>query len=350
MSEPQRGDAAFVPVKLANADLNPSFASFGGRRFVTTGGDGTIGQSGAVQSDYPGTLIGVATNIIGMFDYNLSRTAKAFQKYLEKNGIAGGADLPQLLAHWGVAPNPAVFQRTTYIGSVHHDINTPDVVSPMNTDTGSSLAGEVVSRCQTYGDGNFHYAAQEHGLFIIIQYARPENYYVGGIRRENMHGLLGNGRFDYFTPELEPTGMQPQYAFELTSEVFKVANQTTLDPFDTRGFVPRYAETKRNYNEFRGQLAFGINSINRACRDFSTINSLDSNDLFINTGFTMVYGYPADLQYDKFFETVNPMLDHFEGYIHFDISLTSERHQYSSPLIEDSKGNDITLPYAGVRM
>jgi hypothetical protein len=284
-----------------------------------------------------------------MFDYNAVRVAKAMQRYLEVHNVAGGADLQQLLADWGVAPNPAVFQRSTFIGSFTQDMNLTEVISP--SDTGDSSAGEVATRLNVGSNGSFNYTANEHGFFVIVMFARPENSYVAGIPRDRLHGVLGNGRFDFFNDKFEKTGLQPSFAYELTPDVFRKDAQTSgIDMFFGRGFVPRYAETKCSYNRYTGQLSFGYNEHLRVTRSFKDMYQFAENDLFINNGFTMVYGYPASLQYDSIFQQVDPMIDHFQGWIHFEVESLSTRNDYASPLIEDGKGNDITLPYAGVRM
>ena len=340
MTEPQRGGAAFVPVSLPSVDVNPGFATA-----TSTSSIGITADSQKVFRNAPGFQTN-ANDIIGMFDYNLVRVAKGVQKYLEKNNIAGGADLQQLLAHWGTAPNPAVFQRSTYIGSFTDSMRIEEVVSPADTDAGS-IAGEVSTKINMTGNGKFEYTANEHGFLVIVQIARPENTYTEGTRREVLHGCLGNGRFDYFTPELEKTGFQPAYAYEKCSQTF--LSGSNADPFACVGYVPRYAENKRQYNRFTGQMSTYLFRDLRVVRDFGAAQYSD-NDLFINADFTQIYGYPTSYRYDRFFEGELADLDHFDGWIAFDIKVDSPRSDYASPLIENSKGDDITLPYAGVRM
>lgn len=339
MTEPQRGGAAFVPVQLPSADLNPGFQPSPNSNSIYLKPEGGIYASGNGPTS--------ATNIVGQFDYNLIRYAKGVQKYLEKNNIAGGADLQQLLAHWGTAPNPAVFGRSTYIGSFTDSFNPTEVISNMSV--GDSVAGEVSTKVNASGNGTFEYTANEHGFFVIIQTIRPENTYVSGFRREVLHGCLGNGRFDFFTPELEATGMQPQYNYEKTGAVFLSENRDA-SVYGVCGYVPRYAECKRAFNRFTGQMQTHLYRNLRIARDLGQFVQIDDDDLFINTNFSMVYGYPVDYPYDLIFKVENPLLDHFQGWIHFDWQADRPMHQYASPLIEDAKGNDITLPYAGVRM
>lgn len=109
-----------------------------------------------------------------------------------------------------------------------------------------------------------------------------------------MHGVLGNGRFDFGTPELEKTGFQPQYSYELCSMLFLEAlgERTTLNK--ARGYVPRYAELKRSFNRCTGQMSTDLFKNLRCCRDFGRYIQVEDADLFQNTDFTMVYGYPQD--------------------------------------------------------
>lgn len=342
--EPQRGGAAFVPVSIPSVELNSGFPSGGTPGNILF--DGANPDNRKVYKQGSGSS---ANNVIGMFDYSAVRVAKAMQRYLETHNVAGGADLQQLLADWGVAPNPAVFQRSTFIGSFTQDMSLSEVVSP--SDVGDSTAGEVATRMNVGSNGSFQYTANEHGFFIIVMFARPENSYVPGIARDRMHGVLGNGRFDFFNDKFEKTGLQPSYAFELTPDIFRKEAETAgIDMFFGRGFVPRYAETKCSYNRYTGQLAFSFNSHLRVTRDFASMYQWSDNDLFINNEFTMIYGYPPSLKYDSIFQQTDTQIDHFQGWIHFDVDALSTRNDYASPLIEDGKGNDITLPYAGVRM
>lgn len=345
--QPQRGQAAFVPIQLPSASINPGFnvSTQGG----TSGANVRIGSNVISKINNSGSVDVNATNIIGMFEYNQLRIAKGTQKYLEKNNIAGGADLQQLLAHWGTAPNPSVFQKSTFIGSFSDDLNISEVVSP--SDVGDSSAGEVVTRLQAVGNGSFEYTANEHGLFIICMVVRPDNVYNGGFSREFMHGLLGNGRFDFFTPELEKTGEQPVYLRENTDAILLADNEDL--PFDYtngQGFVPRYAEGKSVVDEFSGQMQTRLYDPVKISRDFGLWDSLTDSDIFLSVEQTMVYGYPVSLPFDNIFKDTSCIYDHFDGWIHFEFEKDSPMHSYAAPLIEDVKGDDITLPYAGVRM
>ena len=336
MREPQRGGTPFVPVQLPSSDLNPGFA-------VTSAQSALYVDGASTRVGKPNTAN--ITNIIGMFDYNAVRIAKGLAKYLEKNNISGGSDLQQLLAHWGTAPNPLVFNRSVYIGSFVDHMRIDEVVSPVDTEF--SRAGEVGTKINMNGNGSFEYTANEHGFFIVVLTARPENTYKGGIRREVLHGCLGNGRFDFYTPELEKTGFQPAYNYEKMTECFRADGEA--DPFASCGYVPRYAENKRQFNRYTGQMQTHLFDDLRVVRDFSAAQYSD-NDLFINTDFTMIYGYPATYRYDRFFEMERPDYDHFDGWIKFDIDVSSPRNEYAAPLIQNSDGDDIRLPYAGVRM
>ena len=359
MTEPQRGGASFVPVQLPSIDLNPGLfldnpqAPSGAVVTKTLSLQGWLNggplREAKLSASSGESLHGTPTNIIGQFDYNLIRVAKGVQQFLEKNNIAGGADLQQLLAHWGTAPNPAVFQKSTFIGSFIDNVNIQELAAPV--DNQYTNAGEITTKLNASARGSFEYTANEHGFFMIVMICRPENTYLGGIPRELLHGCLGNGRFDFYTPELEKTGFQPSYNYEKTSHVLLDLNAgEDAHARSVSCYVPRYAETKRKYNRYSGQMATQLYKNLRVIRDFSAIYQLDDNDLFINTDFTMVYGYPETLTYDMFFKIEEPLLDHFDGWIHFDVKVITPRNEYSAPLVQDVKGDDIQLPYAGVRM
>lgn len=342
--EPQRGNAAFVPVQLPSVSLNPGFDRSSQAIRITS--SGVIGQSNGASTPLPDG----STDIIGMFDYNQIRIAKGVQRFLEKNNIAGGADLQQLLAHWGTAPNPSVFQKSTFIGSFDDRLQISEVVSP--SDVGDSSAGEVVTRLQAAGNGKFEYTANEHGFFVIVMTVRPENVYNGGFSRSFMHGVLGNGRFDFFTPDLEKTGEQPVYLREQTDAILLNINEDLdFDYTNGQGFVPRYAEGKCVVDHYSGQMQTRKWDPVKISRDFGVYDSLsDAPDAFVSVAQTMVYGYPWSLKFDSIFKDTDTLYDHFDGWIHFDFEKDSPMHSYAAPLIEDVKGDDITLPYAGVRM
>lgn len=319
----------------------------------TSGSASSVGQkigvnpTGNTASTTPGTYKKVGTD----FSILAFRLANATQKFLEKNNIAGSNALQQLLAHWGTAPNPAVFNRTQYIGSHEFSLNIDEVTSTNGDANGNQ--GEVVTKLNGgNSNANFKFTANEHGYFVVIQTCRPETGYYQGLAKS----LQRFDRFDYFTPEMEATG----YDVVLGKELYFRDGASTDKSINNKvaGYKPRYGDYKFHNNKVCGDLARNIMASYHLCRDLQPLSDLWSEDglpiMAADTWFTMATDgeIPADANggFDRIFKDTNFDFDHFIQVINVKFIAHRPMEAYTTPAIADIRGNDTTLPYAGVRL
>lgn len=323
--EPQRGEDSYAPVVLPDVRTNPSLAhnSTSTTNVVTNGT--IIGQQASPSG---------ANSVVGRVKYNALRLAHGIQHWLERNNIAGANAMQQLLAHWGTAPNPLVFNRSVYINKVESPLNVDEVVS-----TAGEELGDVTTKVN--GSSSFHtsYTANEHGWLIVIQIMRPVTGYYQGLDKV----LTKFDRFDYFTPELECTGFQPIY----NRELYYAGDSGYRDGIF--GYVPRYAEYKFKNN--RVTCDYDNDGAPHFNRDLKYM--FDRGILLqgISTNFSM--GYASDAygsNWDKVFADANQDFHHFWQVCHFKIDASRPMRGYDIPIINEEQGSDTSIPYAGVRL
>lgn len=326
--EPQRGEDSYAPVVLPDSRMNPAMNP-DAAGYQAVGVKGTEGNKVVGVPNDP-----TATNVIGRIKYNSIRLAHGIQHWLERNNIAGANALQQLLAHWGTAPNPLVFNRSVYINKDETPLNVDEVVAT----NGDSL-GEVVTKVN--GSSSFHtsYTANEHGWLIVIQIMRPVTGYYQGLDKV----LTKFDKFDYFTPELECTGFQPIY----NRELFYGGDKAYRDGIF--GYAPRYAEYKYKNNRVTGDYARA--DAPHLNRDLTYMFENGILNQGISTNFSMGYAaqaYGAD--WDKIFADKNQDFHHFWQVCHFKIDASRPMRGYDIPIINEEQGSDTSIPYAGVRL
>lgn len=146
-----------------------------------------------------------------------------------------------------------------HLGHDTCQLNIQEVVSGSNTfngETGSSLGdlagqGKAVSKGFT---GVKSFTAPCHGVLMTIWTCRTRpKYNTSALRKDLLSDIT-----DFFTPELDDLGMQPQYLYE--TELLNYRNRASAgtidprDPFTITGWNYRYEYLKRNIN--RSSLAF----------------------------------------------------------------------------------------------
>lgn len=161
----------------------------------------------------------------------------------------------QVLARLGYDVPRDVKHGIQHLGHDSCQLNIQEIVSGSNTfngDSGSSLGdlagqGKAISK----GFNGFKFTAPVHGVLMTIWTCRTRpKYTVSALRKDLISDIS-----DFFTPELDDLGMQPQYRYE-TDLVRKPdgSNQLTVDPYIITGWNYRYEYLKRNIN--RASLAF----------------------------------------------------------------------------------------------
>lgn len=161
----------------------------------------------------------------------------------------------QVLARLGYDVPRDVKHGIQHLGHDTCQLNIQEIVSGSNTFNGSSgsslgdLAGQ--GKAISKGFKGFKFTAPVHGVLMTIWTCRTRpKYTVSALRKDLISDIT-----DFFTPELDDLGMQPQYRYE-TDLVRKPdgSNQLAVDPYIITGWNYRYEYLKRNIN--RASLAF----------------------------------------------------------------------------------------------
>lgn len=333
-TDPQRGAASVVPVHIADTSLNPNLQMSAGGQPIYAANHSSGNNPQSVYVRDTGDTGNPANDILGKFEVLALRSAKALQRFLEKNNIAGASKLTQLLSHWGVAPSPIAFNMSEYIGKTEHLLNIDEVISNASTDYGS--LGETVTKINGSTSSHFSYHAKEHGFFIVCSFIRPERIYKGAFPR---YLFNRTDKFDYYTPEFENVSFQPIYSREI---LFRGSgNGDTTHVF---GYAPRYAEYKFAQSRYTGGFC-------RKDMERLLLNDSSGDDHYqgnvISTAFTADAGTNS---FDTVFQEPTPWLDHFQVRWRIDCGMRRPMQPYGMASISDITGTDISIPYAGVRL
>lgn len=219
----------------------------------------------------------------------------------------------QVLARLGYDVPRDVKHGIQHLGHDTCQLNIQEIVSGSNTFNGSSgsslgdLAGQ--GKAISKGFKGFKFTAPVHGVLMTIWTCRTRpKYTVSALRKDLISDIT-----DFFTPELDDLGMQPQYRYE-TDLVRKpdLSNTLAVDPYIITGWNYRYEYLKRNIN--RASLAF--------MRGEDGLAS-------VSPGTTWAYGYNTYSQWssarvglDKAYKQVsgqNRVEDDFYTRPHFDL-------------------------------
>lgn len=188
---------------------------------------------------------------------------KSVNDYLKRHQIAGARVLDRYLSRFGIQLESAKLNRSVWIGDKSSKIQFGDVTSTADTD-GSPLGGYAG---KGYGlnqsDGYIHYTADEYGLLIMITTIVPKTAYYQGADRYTFH----SSRFDFFTPEFDNLGVQALATRELFVPTYKLNGTDLTSGIDFNkavfGFVPRYAEYKRAYDNLTGDYVLPSKSVGK---------------------------------------------------------------------------------------
>lgn len=224
----------------------------------------------------------------GSFSIASLRAANALQKWLERNNIAGTRYYDQILAHYGVLPSDAAFQRAVLLGSM----TTPVIVNSIsqqaqigtNTQTKNPYAnatGAQFGRGNAFGKDRLidNFEVKEHGYIMIMFSLVPHAYYSTGCRRY----IIGRHGSDTFAfPEFAGIGDQEVYKGEL----FANDILSGYGNYTTTGYAQRYAEYKYHDDEVHGLLRDGSSLASFVLqRGFDTSVAVSSSLLEIPTTY-----------------------------------------------------------------
>lgn len=167
----------------------------------------------------------------------------------------------QVLARLGYDVPRDVKHGIQHLGHDVCQLNIQEVVSGSNTfngETGSALGdlagqGKAISKGFT---GVKSFTAPCHGVLMTIWTCRTRPKYNASALRKDLISDIS----DFFTPELDDLGMQPQYLYESRLVNSYYANTLSsdpyiyADPYTITGWNYRYEYLKRNIN--RSSVAF----------------------------------------------------------------------------------------------
>lgn len=222
----------------------------------------------------------------GKFSIASLRAANALQKWLERNNIAGTRYYDQILAHYGVLPSDAVFQRSVLLGGMTTPVIINSVAQQSQIGTNgqgknpyANSTGAMFGRGNAFGKDRLinNFEVKEHGYIIILFSLVPHAYYSTGIRK---YISQRDGSSTFAFPEFAGIGDQPVMKSELHSPVFGSANDVTL------GYAQRYSEYKYHDDEVHGLLTDGASLDSFVLqRGFDNSVTLSSSLLTIPTNY-----------------------------------------------------------------
>lgn len=279
----------------------------------------------------------------GSFSIASLRAANALQKWLERNNIAGTRYYDQVLAHYGVLPSDAVFQRSVLLGAM----TTPVIVNSIsqqsqgtNSQTKNPYANSTGAQ---FGKGNAfgkdslidNFEVKEHGYIFIMFSLVPHAYYSTGTRR---YLTKRSGSDTFAFPEFAGIGDQEVYKSELHSDDIGAGVDDAVI-----GYAQRYAEYKYHDDEIHGLLQDGesLNSFVLS-RGFDDSVSLNSSMLEIPTDFM-----------DNVMVTTSGVSG-FNALVdcYFDARYLRPLPEYSLPSLCESEGDGhkVYVPKGGTRL
>lgn len=280
----------------------------------------------------------------GSFSIASLRAANSLQKWLERNNIAGTRYYDQVLAHYGVLPSDAVFQRSVLLGAM----TTPVIVNSIsqqsqmgtNAQTKNPYAnstGAQFGKGTAFGKDSLidNFEVKEHGYIFIMFSLVPHAYYSTGTRR---YLTKRSGSDTFAFPEFAGIGDQEVYRSELYSnDVGAGVDDAVI------GYAQRYAEYKYHDDEIHGLLQDGqsLNSFTLS-RGFNSTVALTSSLLEIPTSFM-----DSVMVTTSGVSGFNALVD-----CYFDARYLRPLPEYSLPSLCESEGegHKVYVPKGGTRL
>lgn len=282
------------------------------------------------------------------------RAATALQRYLERNNFVGARAISRFLAHFGIAPSSERLDMAEYLDGFDFPVQISDVTSTgIRSDSGSGLTtsglGTQAGKGIAAGNSNsIKYNAKEHGILISVLSILPDTGYFQGFPKMFSRGFMGDGKFEYFTPEFENLGFQPILKRELLANV--------SDPLQIFGYTPKYADYKFQNDILGGDLV--ARGTNTGTDSYHLFRKLSPSNLpsGITTNFTTVNFY-QQVAYDRIFQVPgtgsSAGIDHFFVNVSCICNMVRNMSSFTAPSIinsEEGDGQRVDLPYGGIRL
>lgn len=279
----------------------------------------------------------------GSFSIRSLRTANALQKWLERNNIGGTRYYDQILAHYGVLPSDAAFQRAVLLGSM----TSPVIVNSIsqqaqgtNSQTKNPYAnstGAQFGRGNAFGKDRLinNFEVKEHGYIVILFSLVPHAYYSTGTRRYLTHRTTSG---EWAFPEFAGIGDQEVYKSELHSDSIAAG----VDD-EVIGYNQRYSEYKYHDDEVHGLLQDG-----KSLNSFVLSRGFDSSV----TLSTTLLEIPTDYMDSVMVTTAG--VSGFNAIVdcYFDAKYLRALPEYSLPSLceGEGEGKKVNVPKGGTRL
>lgn len=362
--------------KLATKDFTGTTTRGAGVAKVNPTDYGTIGNA-EIKGLYTTTSQSVSIQAI--------RFANSLQRWLETNNVAGSRLMGRLLAHFGVAPTAERLDMAEFIGYTSQNVTISDVttnnqqVGTITTENAfginsqgiglptGTLKGSETGKGWSSANGSFRYSSDEHGFFIIIASVVPSAVYENIVPRSLLRGIgyLGNGRFDWFTQEMENNGYQPMLAIECGVPNAKQADAFTAagedyQPLQVWGYQPRYEEYRHALSYLSGDFADAKTYatmrnyvLSRNLLEATGTVNVDTDEVDMQN-YQVEYGYQFTEQdkatYDANFSITNTLYDHFTCEFSVQNSASRPISGNDVPSLEGDNNGYNTIPNGGVSL
>lgn len=356
--------ACFKKDYFTTAKINPqdgaSAASAGINSFMPTPASNTTSSAAIAGTTTSGSTsinlnIGSGHQIISQsISVPALRAATALQRYLERNNFVGARAISRFLAHFGIAPSAERLDMAEYLDGYDFPVQISDVTSTGIRDTsGSQLTtsglGTQAGKGIAAGNSNsIKYSVKEHGILMSVLSILPDTGYYQGLPKMFSRGFLGDGKFEYYTPEFENLGFQPILRREL------LAN--TASPEAIFGYTPKYADYKFQNDVLAGDLvARGTSTGTDSYHLFRKLSDQEIPD-GVSTWFTLC-NWTQQQTYDRIFQVPGSGdaagIDHFFVNVTCICNMVRNMSSFTAPSIinsEEGDGTRVDLPYGGIRL
>lgn len=271
----------------------------------------------------------------------------ALQSMLNRGLIAGTKIQTWLETEFGIKPDNAYLDLSSYLGRFENTISIGDVTSYADTVDGSngSYLGQYAGKGVGSGQAHFEFDVKEHGFFIVFNEVLPRTSYYQGLHPEFQ--MLD--RFDFFSPAFDNLGMEAiplrtlvnsQKTQLFTPGETPVASELS-DPDSIFGFCPRYAPLKSQFDIISGD--FRVNSLNTGLdswylsRDFDLRVGVDEDYKYISPAFCDGSDGSSTNSYDRIFQFTDGFADHFYQIFVFDFVLSRPMKSVQDYMIDNQE-------------
>lgn len=270
---------------------------------------------------------------------------EAVSDYAIRNNIGGTRFHEFMKSHFGWVSNESDSDRSQFLKSWQDTILFNPVIAQTGTD--SQLLGEMAAVGSSRGGARLKFEAKETGFLIFCSLLVPEIAYYQGVKP----WCLRQGRFDYYTPELDSVDLEPVQKMELYNsydrlEANAIVPQNSLD--DAFGFAYRYMKKyKVRHDYMSGDFRF--NSRNRNMASYHTFRDVlyNRSNLALDARFMH-----SDNQCNRVFAFIGDSShDHVETLFIFDVKKWSNMLSVgeSIPLF-NKMGQKTEVEYQGTQL